>query len=183
MRRHVDFHLARARAAATAQVPGSRAPALPAIEGVARAVRRLHAERGIAVTVRGDPATAFRGAAQDLQEMAGNLLDNAAVWARGQVELTASANGGRLIITVDDDGPGIPEAARVHVLARGGRLDESVPGTGLGLAIVAELADLYGGTLTLGESLLGGLRAALTLPLAEADIPTLPLNRPPRGSV
>jgi signal transduction histidine kinase len=168
MRRHVDLHLARARAAATAQVPGSRTLALPAIEGVARAVRRLHAEQGIAVTVRGDPA-AFRGAAQDLQEMAGNLLDNAAVWARGQVEVTAIADGGQLVVTVDDDGPGIPEPARALALARGGRLDESVPGTGLGLAIVADLADLYGGTLALDKGPLGGLRAVLTLPLAAPD--------------
>lgn len=170
MRRHIDFHLTRARAAASVNIPGSRAAVEPVVEGLARAIRQLNAGRGLIVDVAPGGEAAFRGAAHDLQEMLGNLLENAAAWAAGRVavgwRVGSITAGNRLVLTVDDDGPGIPEAARALALARGGRLDESVPGSGLGLAIVVELAELYGGTLTLEEGPLGGLRAVLDLPAA-----------------
>jgi signal transduction histidine kinase len=175
-RRHVDWHLARARAAAAQGLPGTRTEAVPVLEGLARAMRRLHAARGLEITVDGAGAgagPAFAGESQDLHEMLGNLMDNACQWARTRVEVHAGAvadgaatRGPRLHIVIDDDGPGIPEAQRAQALARGGRLDESTPGSGLGLAIVQELAALYGGRLGLQASPWGGLRAVLELPAA-----------------
>ena len=170
-RRHVDWHLARARAAAAHGLPGARTPVRPAIDGLLRVMQRVHAERALDVVMEG-PADGlhFAGEAQDLQEMAGNLIDNACKWARRQVRVVvqpATADGARpLCIVVDDDGPGIAADRRTAVLARGARLDESVPGSGLGLAIVHELATLYGGRLHLDVSPLGGLRAELLLPAA-----------------
>lgn len=170
MRRYIDFHLTRARAAASVDIPGSRAPVAPVVEGLARAIRLLNAGRGLAVEVTPGGEAAFRGAAQDLQEMLGNLLENAAAWAAGRVAVAWRVADDRLVLTVDDDGPGIPEAARTLALTRGGRLDESVPGSGLGLAIVVELAELYRGSLALESSPLGGLRAVLDLPAAGARV-------------
>ena len=132
-------------------------------------MERVHAERHLDLDGGDiDPAIAFAGDAQDLQEMLGNLLDNACKWARTGVAVHATtqsaADSPRLLLQVDDDGPGIAPERRAQVMARGARLDESVPGSGLGLAIVQDLAELYGGQLTLGESPLGGLRATLLLP-------------------
>jgi signal transduction histidine kinase len=166
IRRQVDWHLARARAAALQGQPGERTPLRPSAEALLRVLGRLHTERGLQLQlVLPDGLPGFAGDAQDLQEMLGNLLDNACRWARHTVRLSAStAPDGRLWIDVDDDGPGIPAAQRAQALARGQRLDESLPGSGLGLAIVAELAQLYGGALSLDDAPLGGLRARLLLP-------------------
>jgi signal transduction histidine kinase len=166
MRRQVDYHLAQARAAASGAAPGARAGVLAAAEGLARAVRRLHAERGIAIELDLAPAHAVRGQMEDLEEMLGNLLDNACTFARSRVVVRSALDAGRIAITVDDDGPGLDPALREAVLQRGVRADEAAPGTGLGLAIVRDLAALYGGSITLEGSPLGGLRATLTLPAA-----------------
>jgi len=176
-RRHVDWHLARARAAAAHGLPGARAAVQPALEGLIRVMLQVHAERALDIRcapVAGEPG--FAGELQDLQEMAGNLIDNACKWARHQVQVQVAvrtAAGGpagqgaaRLHIVVDDDGPGIAAERRDAVTARGARLDESVPGSGLGLAIVQELATLYGGQLRLSAAPGGGLRAELELPAA-----------------
>ena len=164
-RRQVDYHLARAQAAAATRMPGAKTPLLPTIEGLARAMRRIHAERQIELTVRDFPASlSFRGEAQDLQEMLGNLLDNACKWAARNVELNVSSNGATLTITIDDDGAGLAADQRNAVIRRGVRADEQVPGSGLGLAIVDDLARLYGGQVALADSPLGGLRSVLTLP-------------------
>ena len=128
-------------------------------------MRRIHAERQIELTVRDFPASlSFRGEAQDLQEMLGNLLDNACKWAARNVELNVSSNGATLTITIDDDGAGLAADQRNAVIRRGVRADEQVPGSGLGLAIVDDLARLYGGQVALADSPLGGLRSVLTLP-------------------
>jgi signal transduction histidine kinase len=165
--RQVDWHLRRARAAAAQGRPGLRAPVAEAAEGLLRVMRRVHAGRGLVLHTDGiAPGLHVAGEAQDLQEMLGNLVDNACQWARHEVRLAARAEGNRLRLEVDDDGPGIAPTQRDAALARGGRLDESVPGSGLGLAIVQELAQLYGGELRLEASPLGGLRAVLLLPAA-----------------
>ncbi|SOD92414.1 ATP-binding protein [Caenispirillum bisanense] len=162
MRRQVEANLARARAAAARDLPGIRAPVAATLEPLARAVGRLN-DRPVTVAV--PPDLAFRGDAQDLQEMAGNLIDNAAKWAATQVTVTAAALGPeRLEIVVDDDGPGLPADQRAAVFDRGRRLDESVPGTGLGLAIARDLARLYGGEVALDDAPGGGCRAVLRLP-------------------
>jgi signal transduction histidine kinase len=167
-RRQVDYHLARAQAAATSRLPGVRTPLLPVIDGLARAMRSIHAERQLALTVLDMPASlCFRGEVQDLQEMLGNLLDNACKWATRRVELAAQRDGDWLRITIDDDGSGLAAGERDAVIRRGVRADEQVPGSGLGLAIVDDLARLYGGQIELADSPLGGLQAVLILPAAQ----------------
>ena len=166
-RRHIDWHLARSRAAAAQRLPGLRTPLAPVAAGLVRVMQRVHAARGLRIDTTGVPdALAFAGEEQDLQEMLGNLLDNACKWARATVRISATATVDGLCVAVEDDGPGIAEAARAAVLARGVRMDETVPGSGLGLAIVDELAQLYGGQLRLQPSTLGGLRVTLSLPMA-----------------
>lgn len=101
-------------------------------------------------------------------EIAGNLLENACKWARGRVRVVATASaGGRFVVVVEDDGPGLAKDKRSEVLRRGSRLDESAPGSGLGLSIVDELARAYRGSIVLGASTLGGLKVEVTLPRAE----------------
>jgi signal transduction histidine kinase len=166
MRQQVDHHLSRARAMATASVIGSRCEVAPVLADLQRTLARLYARRELALEVVCPPALAFRGARQDLEEMLGNLLDNACKWARRQVVATAEAVGERLLVAVEDDGPGLPPDRRSEVLQRGRRLDERVPGSGLGLSIVVDIAELYGGRLVLEEAAGGGLRALLALPAA-----------------
>ena len=168
-RRHIDWHLARSRAAAAHGMPGARAAVEPAIDGLIRVMQRVHAERG--PVIRCDPIEAdlaFAGEVQDLQEVVGNLIDNACKWARSSVHVAAwpepRPDGRRLRIAVEDDGPGIDADRRASVMARGARLDESVPGSGLGLGIVRELVSLYGGSVSLGSASSGGLRVDLELP-------------------
>ena len=168
-RRQVDWHLARSRAAAAHQLPGQRTPVAPVAEGLVRVMQRVYAVRALDIDTTDLPqALAFAGETQDLQDMLGNLLDNACKWARSAVRISATGSPGRLILWVEDDGPGIDDQARTAVLTRGLRLDETVPGSGLGLAIVDELAQLYGGRLSLGNAPLGGLRAELSLPAPPA---------------
>ncbi len=170
-RSQVDRHLARARAAAAVATPGVRTPVGPALAGLLRVMSRVHAERGLQLQVLPGPEDlVFQGEAQDLQEMIGNLLDNACKWAGSRVDVRAARDGAELRIVVDDDGPGLPEAARAAVLDRGVRTDERTPGTGLGLAIVRDLAQLYGGDISLEEAPTGGLRAVLRLPAATPTI-------------
>jgi len=168
-RRHVDWHLARSRAAAAQGVPGARVLVQPVLSGLLRVMERVHAERGLTLHCTPmAPDLAFAGEAQDLQEILGNLLDNACKWARHEVLIAATsiecAHGGRMRVVIDDDGPGIDSDRRDTVMARGARLDESVPGTGLGLAIVNELVGLYGGRVRLQAPPAGGLRVEVELP-------------------
>jgi signal transduction histidine kinase len=170
-RRHVNWHLARSRAAAAQGVPGMRAELAPIVAGLLRVMSRVHGDRGLRLDAAAvAPGLAFAGETQDLQEMLGNLLDNACKWARSSVRISATRVEGttapQLRLAIEDDGPGIETAQREQALARGGRLDESAPGSGLGLAIVRELADLYGGRLSLARSALGGLGVELLLPMA-----------------
>lgn len=164
IRRHVDHHLARARAAGARDLPGVSCSVEACLAPLLRAFDRLAADEAIEIGTRIDPAHGFRGEAQDLEEMLGNLIDNACKWAREKVEVSSRLEAGWLTICVDDDGPGLTPAQREEVFARGRRIDESVPGTGLGLTIVRELAELYGGSIALESGPLNGLRARLRLP-------------------
>jgi len=96
--------------------------------------------------------------------MLGNLLDNACKWAKSSVKIESGQEQGAVVLTVDDDGPGVPPSMRDVVLQRGVQADEAAPGSGLGLAIVRDLAELYGGSISLEDSPMGGLRARLRLP-------------------
>ena len=165
VRKQVDYHLTRAQAAASIQVPGMRTAVEPVIQGLVRVMQRVHADRHLEFVVLPDETSlAFRGEEQDLQEMLGNLIDNASKWAKSRIEIQVKAVSGKLQVYIDDDGKGIAEAERNSVLKRGVRADEQVPGTGLGLAITADLARMYGGDLVLAKSALGGLQASLILP-------------------
>jgi signal transduction histidine kinase len=164
MRRQMDYHLAHARAAASGAAPGAHCSVLASAEGLARALLRLHAGRGLAIQVEVDPAHTVRSEREDLDEMLGNLLDNACKWGRSRIAITSAISGPTVVITVDDDGPGLEASMREAVLQRGVRADEAAPGSGLGLAIVRDLAELYGGSIALSGSPAGGLRARLQLP-------------------
>jgi signal transduction histidine kinase len=185
MRRQIEYHLAHARAAASGATPGAHAAVAGSAAALARTLLRLHADRGLTIDLSVPADVVVRCQREDLDEMLGNLLDNACKWAKSRVEVTASLlpskdlppKGGSYAsngvgqnrveiaeITVDDDGPGLDPSMREAVLQRGVRADQAAPGTGLGLAIVRELAELYGGSITLGSSPAGGLRATLRLP-------------------
>ena len=172
MERQVAYHLDRARMAANSRVIGVATPVRPTLESLKRAMDRIHADRAIAFKIKCPAALRFRGEKQDLEEMLGNLIDNAHKWARKRVNAKVIAERGasHFILAIDDDGPGIPADQREHVFQRGNRLDEATPGSGLGLAIVEELVTLYGGNLVLLDSPLGGLRVRLRLPLAGGEI-------------
>ncbi len=171
MRDQVAHHLQRARIAARVTIVGTVTEVAPALEALQRTMEKIHRDRGIVIEVKADPKARFRGERQDLEEMAGNLVDNACKWASSRVFIDAlverPAEAGAaptLRIFVDDDGRGLSAAERAQVSRRGQRLDESKPGSGLGLSIVTDLAALYGGSLALGSAPIGGLRAELVLP-------------------
>jgi signal transduction histidine kinase len=164
MRRQVDHYLARARAAGSVNVLGNRTQVAPVLNDLARVLARIHAERAIVIDCDCPPHLFFRGERQDLEEMAGNLMDNACKWAGRQVRVRAIKAGPLFTLMVEDDGPGLSPEDRSRVGERGERLDETVPGSGLGLAIVRDISKLYAGSLALGASPLGGLEVRLSLP-------------------
>jgi signal transduction histidine kinase len=165
MRRQVDHHLARARAVGRRASGHARAPVWTSLEAVERAVSRLYGN--VTIDLAGDRAATVRIERQDLDEMLGNLIENAAKYGGGRVFVTVRVTPECVEIEVEDDGRGIPEAERGAIFDRGARLDTGKPGTGLGLAIVRDVAQIYGGSIQLEESEdLGGLLARLRLPLA-----------------
>ena len=169
MRQQVDHHLRRARAAARAQGSGERTEVAPALDELSRTLERIFGERGVVIDWEADDDLVFRGERQDLLELVGNVLENACKWCKRRVRAEALPDGpGFLKVTVEDDGPGLPEDQHEAVLRRGARLDENAPGSGLGLSIVEELAKAYGGSVSLARSAWGGLKVELRLPQAEA---------------
>jgi len=167
MRRQVDHYLARARAAGSLDVLGNRADVAPVLKDLVRVLKQMHADKHLNITLNVPASLFFRGDREDLEEMAGNLIDNACKWAQTRVVVDAAPEGaGRFTFTVSDDGPGLAPSERERAMQRGEKLDESVPGSGLGLGIVRDIAKLYGGNFGLGKSPLGGLEARLELPVA-----------------
>jgi signal transduction histidine kinase len=164
MRRQIDYHLAHARASASGADPTARCQLLASAEALARTMLTIHADRQLAIDVHVAGDHVVRGRREDVDEMLGNIIDNACKWAKRRVEVRSSVADGSIVATVDDDGPGLDPSLRESVLKRGVRADEAAPGSGLGLAIVADLVELYGGSIVLGASPLGGLRAELRLP-------------------
>ncbi len=171
MRDQVARHLERARLAARLTVVGSVTDVSAVVTALARTMEKIHREKDIAIEVHADGQARFRGERPDLEEMIGNLVDNACKWASSRVmievvtERPDPASASQAVrIVVDDDGRGLSPSEREQVAKRGRRLDETKPGSGLGLSIVVELAGLYGGELTLGTAPIGGLRAELVLP-------------------
>jgi signal transduction histidine kinase len=168
MRDQVARHLERARLAARLTTIGSVTDVAPVVTALARTMQKIHRDRSIAIEVHADKEARFRGERPDLEEMAGNLVDNACKWASARVTIEVVREQKNVRIVVDDDGRGLSPSEREQVAHRGQRLDETKPGSGLGLSIVVELASLYGGELKLGAAPLGGLRAELLLPTAGA---------------
>ncbi|MBI1385697.1 MAG: histidine kinase [Rhizobiales bacterium] len=173
MRDQVNHYLDRARMAARVGVISAMTPVRPTALAIARTLERINSERAIAIDVDCPDGLSFRGERQDLEELLGNLVDNACKWARSRVEVRVSrqaqASPGHrpmLVIDIDDDGPGLSVAQREAAMKRGQRLDESKPGSGLGLSIVRDLTGLYQGRFRLADAPLGGLRARLELPEA-----------------
>jgi signal transduction histidine kinase len=166
MSSNVQQYLKRAQAAAQAEVLGARTDMREPVEGIARMLERLHRDKNLAIDVDIDGRAVFRGERGDLDELVGNLLENAAKWCKSRVKVKVSRLDDGIELIVDDDGPGLAPEHRAEALERGKRLDETAPGTGLGLSIVTELADIYGGRFYLEDSPMGGLRARLDLPAA-----------------
>ena len=168
MRRQIDSHLAQARAAASGPASRAQADVGEVSRGLARTMGRLYADRALAIIVEVLGHVQARVPVEDLEEMLGNLVDNACKWARTRVTVSATLDDARVVILVDDDGPGVEASKREQVLQRGVRADETAPGSGLGLAIVRDLAEAYGGSVALETSATGGVRARLTLPALPA---------------
>lgn len=168
MRDQVRHYLDRARAAALAGTLGSITEVAPVVDSFERTFAKIYSEKNLSIAASIPVGMRFRGERQDLEEMVGNLVDNACKWARKRVRISGalSEENGRphLVLTIEDDGPGLPAQKREDALQRGRRLDETKPGSGLGLSIVCDLAALYRGSLVLKDSAMGGLRAELVLP-------------------
>jgi signal transduction histidine kinase len=174
MHSQVNLYLERARMAARVGVIGRVTEVGPVAESIVRALERIYRDRQLTFSVDCAAGVRFQGERQDLEEMLGNLLDNAAKWARTKVMLTThplppistGTAGNWLHIKVEDDGPGLTPEQLAQPIIRGRRLDETKPGSGLGHSIIADLAHTYGGKLELARAEIGGLSAQLTLPLA-----------------
>jgi signal transduction histidine kinase len=173
MRDQVAHHLERARIAARLTIVGTITEVEPVVDALRRTMEKIHRDRDVAIEVSAGSQAKFRGERQDLEEMVGNLVDNACKWATSRVfievlleEPAGPVAAPMLRIVVDDDGSGLSEKELAQVSRRGQRLDESKPGSGLGLSIVVDLVSLYGGRLNLGRAPIGGLRAELALPAA-----------------
>ncbi|NHF72613.1 sensor histidine kinase [Paracoccus sp. 12-3] len=166
MDRQIAWHLKRARSAGGRRVLGQHTALAPVVDDIALVLRRALEDGGIALELHLPPGAALPVEQQDAQEMLGNLMENAAKWARSRIAIRAQQQARRITVTVADDGPGMADSDFAKALARGTRLDERGPGAGLGLAIVADLAALNGGGLTLGrDDTLGGMAARISLPL------------------
>ncbi|MFM9974327.1 MAG: ATP-binding protein [Beijerinckiaceae bacterium] len=174
MRDQVQYYLDRARAAARAAAVGSVTDAEPVVASMVRTFTKVFQGRSIVFSSQVLDGARFRGERQDLEEMLGNLIDNAGKWAHASVHISVDKGPDiaperpSIVFNVDDDGPGLPKEQRAEATRRGRRLDETKPGSGLGLSIVVDLAQLYGGSFVFDDSPRGGLRACLTLPAVMA---------------
>jgi signal transduction histidine kinase len=171
MRTQVNSYLDRARIAARSTVIGAITEVEPVVARLARAMRRIHDDKGLSIIESVPAGARFKGEQQDLEEILGNLVDNACKWARSKVAILVDytpapdqLSDAKLVFRIDDDGPGLTEEQRAEATRRGKRLDESKPGSGLGLSIVTDLVALYGGKFRLARSPHGGLRAEIELP-------------------
>ena len=165
MRRQVDHYLRRARVAASTKVISSRTEIMPVLQDICRVMARIYRDKQFIFSPSEEKARLlFRGERQDLEEMVGNLIENAAKWAEKRVTISCVREGKQIFIQVADDGPGIDKQVRDSVFMRGERLDEDTPGTGLGLSIVKDLTVLYEGKISLTDNEPHGLLARLSLP-------------------
>ncbi|SEL93038.1 Signal transduction histidine kinase [Roseivivax marinus] len=171
MDRLIGYHLRRARGAGSAHLLGARTSVVDVAEDIVTVLRGAARERHVSMGVDCPEELYFAGDREDLEEILGNIVENAVAWAHGRVDIAARAEGSTLVLSVSDDGPGIPEESHAHVLARGARLDETTSGTGLGLGIVADLVALNDGKLAFTRSPDEGLSVFVRLPLAGTATP------------
>ena len=170
MRRQISHYLDRARIAARSDVIGAVTEVAPVVARMIHAMNRIYSDKGLTIESADIPLVRFKGEQQDLEELVGNLTDNACKWAKSAVIVSVSEAPSRdgedhqLVIRIDDDGPGLTLEQRAAATKRGQRLDETKPGSGLGLSIVSDLVELYGGSFRFSESPGGGLRAEIVLP-------------------
>ena len=167
MKQQVDHHLRRARAAARGQAIGVSTDVTETLGGLARTLARIYGRKNIDFDIDLMEGLIFRGEKRDLEEMAGNLMDNGCKWTKTSLEVrsfVSPEDEANFLVVVSDDGPGMAEDQYVEALKRGARLDEATPGSGFGLAIVDDLAKAYKGSVALGKSDMGGLKVTLTLP-------------------
>jgi two-component system sensor histidine kinase PhoQ len=163
MDRIVSYHLQRAATSGRTGLATPQ-PVRPAVERMLKALAKVRAEKQIETEMAIDADVRFRGDEGDLLELLGNVLDNACKWCRSKVRVSAAVSEGRLSLTVEDDGPGIPDADVERVLQRGMRADQSVPGYGIGLAVTRDIVEAYGGRILIERSALGGAAVTLVLP-------------------
>ena len=167
MSRQVEHHLRRARAAVRGQSIGEKTSVIETVSSLARTLPRIYRGKDLDIQISIDDTLMFRGEKRDLEEMIGNLMDNACKWTHSEIHVTADImqiEEANLRLMVDDNGPGLPAEDYETVLKRGMRLDEATPGSGFGLSIVDDLAKAYKGSFALAKSPLGGLRTILILP-------------------
>jgi len=164
--RSIDHYLSRARTYGTEKVLGSRSSIKTVTSDLVYVMQKIYQDRNLVFDLSRLQGCWFKGEVQDLEEMLGNLLDNACKWAESRVQMSCASAAGRLVISVEDDGPGIAAEEFENVMRRGHKLDESKPGHGQGLGIVKDICTLYGGTVQLSKSELGGLQVRLELPSA-----------------
>jgi signal transduction histidine kinase len=165
MRRLIEHHLGRASAIAGAgRSLGSRILVRPVAESIAGALAKVFADRKLRIDIDMPADCAFRGHREDLEEILGNLMENACKWAKGRVRVSASDDGKGLVLSIDDDGPGMPPALAGEAARRGRRLDEKSRGWGLGLSIVSDLVQVNGGEMNFSKSDLGGLSVVVRRP-------------------
>jgi len=164
MERLIRHHLARARAAALAGPARASTNVAERLTDLTGMMANVHRERGLTFEVSAASDVAVATEMHDFHEILGNLLDNACKWARSRIIVSANTDESRVIIDIDDDGPGLDATAMPEVMRPGRRIDEATPGHGFGLPIAAELVELYGGSLGLSRAPGGGLRARVVLP-------------------
>jgi two-component system sensor histidine kinase PhoQ len=162
----VRYQLRKPAATAAENLVLGPVPVAQEVERLVSGLRKVYHDKQPVIDADVSPAASFRGDTGDFLELAGNLVDNACKWCKDRVSITvrSSTESGGMLLTVDDDGPGIPEDAAETLLERGTRLDEATPGHGIGLAIVRDIAKSYGGSLTIGRSPLGGAQFTVEIP-------------------
>lgn len=169
MRRLIEHHLGRASAVAgVGRSLGPRIKLRPVAESIAGALAKVFADRRLVIDIDVATDAAFRGHREDLEEILGNLMENACKWAKGRVRVSAREGKTELAISVEDNGPGMPPELAAEAPRRGTRLDEKSPGWGLGLSIVSDLVEVNGGEMIFSKSDLGGLSVIVRLPLTDS---------------
>lgn len=167
MQSQVNYHLDRAQIIARSGMLSTAHPVKPVVEGLGRAMSKIYRDKNVRLTINIANDMKFSGEREDLEQVLGNLMDNACKWSKDEVSISVSGDKSTLIFDVEDNGPGLSNEQQKRAMKRGERLDEHTPGSGLGLSIVRDLMNAYDGTFKMGRSRLGGLKATLNFPMPQ----------------